>query len=143
MCHDKIPEKNVPPPPLCLHVSISSFLILNLYSPVLKPAVQIGVFLMELLMLIAFGCYGYSIPAGMPLRISLAGGFVILAVILWAVFAAPNSGHRLPLPALAIFRAVMFLVAAFFIYRLGLKSMALIMAVMAVVTQTISCFTEK
>ncbi|HEY4288519.1 MAG TPA: YrdB family protein [Puia sp.] len=133
----------MPPLPLCPTLSISSLLILKVYSPMLKPAVQIVVFLMELLMLIAFGCYGYSIPTDMLLRINLAASFVILAVILWALFAAPNSGRRLPLPALAIFRAGMFLVAAFFIYRLAYKSMALIMGGLAVITQTISCFTEK
>ena len=124
-------------------LSISSLPILNQYYLVVKPAVQIVVFLLELLMLVAFGCYGYRIPAEMPIRISLAAGFVITAVILWAVFAAPNSRHRLPLPALAVFRAAMFLLAAFFFYRLGLESIALIMAAIAVTTQILCCFTEK
>ena len=124
-------------------LSISSLPNLNLYYFVLKPVVQFVVFLLELLMLVAFGCYGYRIPADMPIRIGLAAGSVITAGILWAVFAAPNSRHRLPLPALAVFRAAMFLMAAFFFYRLGLEIMALIMAAIAVTTQILSCFTEK
>jgi len=109
----------------------------------LKPAVQIVIFFLELLMLVAFGWYGYSRATDMLLRIGLAAGFLTTAIILWAVFAAPKSRHRLPLPALAVFRAAMFLVASFFFYRLGLESMALIMAALAVITQILSCFTEK
>jgi hypothetical protein len=109
----------------------------------LKPAVQIVVFLMELLMPIAFACYGYNKPIDGPLRIALAAGLVLAAIILWAVLAAPNSRHRLPLPALAIFRASMFLVAAFFFYQLGFQNLALMMAALAVTTQILSCFTEK
>ena len=109
----------------------------------LKSVVQIVVFLLELLMLVAFGCYGYSKPADMSLRIGLAAGLVIVAIILWAVLAAPNSRYRLLLPALAVFRAAMFLVAAFFFYHLGFENMALIMASIAVTTQIVSCFTEK
>jgi hypothetical protein len=37
----------------------------------LKPIVQIVVFLLELIMLVAFGCYGYSKSADMPLRIAV------------------------------------------------------------------------
>jgi hypothetical protein len=110
---------------------------------VLKSAVQIVVFLLEILMLVSFGCYGYSIPAALLLRVSLGAGLVITAITLWAVFAAPNSRHRLPLPALAVFRAAMFLAAAFCIYRLGYMNTALIMALLAVATQILSCFTEK
>lgn len=109
----------------------------------LKSAIQIVVFLLELCMLAAFGCYGYSRPADMLLRVGLAAGLVIAAIILWAVLAAPNSRYRLPLPALAIFRATMFLVAAFFVYCLGYRNMAFIMAAIAVTTQILSCFTEK
>ena len=109
----------------------------------LKPAVQIVVFLLEILMLVAFGCYGYSSPVSMLLRVGLGIALVIAAIILWAVLAAPNSRHRLPLPALAVFRAAMFLLAAFFLYRLGYRNIALITAALAVATQIISCFTEK
>ena len=79
----------------------------------------------------------------MPLRLGLAVGLVTAAIILWAVFAAPNSRRRLRLPALAVFRAAMFLVAAFFYYRLGLEVIALVMAALAVTTQILSYFTEK
>lgn len=94
-------------------------------------------------MLVAFGCYGYSKPADMLQRIGFAAGLVAAAIVLWAIYAAPNSRRRLRLPALAIFRATMFLVAAFFFYRLGLGNVALIIAVTAVITQILSCFTEK
>ena len=94
-------------------------------------------------MLVAFGWYGYSRATDMLLRIGLAAGFLTTAVILWAVFAAPNSRRRLRLPALAVFRAAMFLVAAFFYYRLGLEVIALVMAALAVTTQILSYFTEK
>jgi ABC-type Co2+ transport system permease subunit len=109
----------------------------------LKSVIGIVVFMLELLMLVAFGWYGYNEPTNVWLRIGLAAGLVIAAIILWAVFGSPKSTKRLRLPALAVFRAAMFLVAAFFVYRLGHPTWALVIAVTAVTTQVVSCFTEQ
>lgn len=109
----------------------------------LKPVVQVVVFFLELLMLFAFGWYGYNLAAGAFLRVLAAAGLVTAAIVAWAIFAAPNSKYRLSLPALALFRAAMFLTAAFFIYRLGFEVWALIVAVIAIVTQILSRFTER
>ena len=110
---------------------------------VLKSANGIVVFLLELLMLVAFGCYGYNQLTSIGLRIGLAAGLVIAAIILWAAFAAPKSKERLRLPALALFRAAMFLTAAFFVYHLGHRNWAFGIAVAAITTQVISWFTEQ
>jgi hypothetical protein len=113
------------------------------YKGKLSSANGAVVFLLELLMLVAFGCYGYNEPTSEGLRIGLAAGLVIAAVILWAAFAAPNSKKRLRLPALALFRAAMFLTTAFFVYRLGHRNWAFGIAFAAITTQVISCFTEQ
>ena len=97
----------------------------------IKPVVQLVVFLLELFMLVAFGWYGYSQPAGMLLRVGLGAGLVITAIVVWSVWAAPKSSRRLPLPALVLFRAAMFLLSAFFVYRLGHEKLALIVASLA------------
>jgi hypothetical protein len=110
---------------------------------VLKLTVQTVVFFLELLMLMAFGWYGYHASANALLGVVAAAGMITAAIILWAIFAAPRSKYRLKLPALAFFRAAMFLMAAFFIYRLGFEIIALIMAVLAIATQVLSRFTEK
>jgi Protein of unknown function (DUF2568) len=110
----------------------------NKYNGILQSANDIVTFLLELLMFVAFGCFGYNVPASIGLRIGLAAGLVTVAVILWAVFAAPKSTKRLRMPALAVFRAAMFLTAAFFVYSLGHQNAALVIAAAAVATQVIS-----
>jgi Protein of unknown function (DUF2568) len=70
----------------------------NKYNGILQSANDIVTFLLELLMFVAFGCFGYNVPASIGLRIGLAAGLVTVAVILWAFFriliGTPNWGAR-------------------------------------------------
>jgi hypothetical protein len=118
-------------------------LVANNYNGALKATNELVVFMLELLMLVVYGWYGYMAPANIGLRIGLAAALATAAVILWAVLAAPKSTRRLRLPALQVFRAAMFLLSAFFVYRLGYRNWALVIAMTAIITQIISCFTER
>ena len=109
----------------------------------LKATVQTTGFLLELIMLVAFGWYGYRQPTAMPLKIGLAVALVAAAITIWAIWGAPKSNRRLKQPALAFFRGAMMLLAAYFIYALGYQIIALVLATIAVITQIVSCFTEK
>ena len=65
-------------------------LVANNDNGVLKATNELMVFMLELLMLVVFGWYGYMAPADIGLRIGLAAALATAGVILWAVLAAPN-----------------------------------------------------
>ncbi len=104
---------------------------------------QVVVFCLELVMLIAYGRYGMAQPWGLVPRLLFTALIVSAAVVLWSLLAAPRSAHRLEAPFLMIFRALMFMLAALVLFRSGYKQMAVVSALLAVVTQTVSYFTEK
>jgi hypothetical protein len=69
-------------------------------------------FLLELAMLAAFCFAGWSATQVTWLRIVLAIGLPALAIVLWAVWAAPRAGkRRLKMPALLVFKAAIFVAA--------------------------------
>jgi hypothetical protein len=69
-------------------------------------------FLIEIAMLVAFCLAGWSATRVMWLRLGLAVGLPAVAIVLWAMFAAPRAGkRRLKMPALLIFKAAIFVFA--------------------------------
>jgi hypothetical protein len=108
----------------------------------LKPITQTTVFLLEIAMLISFGCYGYSLSTSTPVKICLGAGLVIATIIVWALWAAPTSKHRLPLAALVFFRGTLFLLAACFLFYLGYEIVSIIVAALAIGTQVICYYTK-
>jgi len=108
-----------------------------------KSVNQVLVFILEIIMFIAFGYFGFARQWNLIPKLLLTIFIITTAVALWAVFAAPKSGHRLEMPYLAIFRATMFLLAAFLLFRLDYRNLAIALAALAIVTQIISFFTEK
>jgi hypothetical protein len=108
----------------------------------LKVLNYVIVFLLEVVMAYSFAVFGYSRGTDSFSRYAWAAAFAIGCIVLWAILAAPKSGYRLPIPYLFIFRGVMFLFTAFFLYVLQLRGIAVTIAVLAVVTQVVSFFTE-
>lgn len=108
-----------------------------------KIALQSLAFILEVIMLGVFGYYGYQNPFW-HLPATLSSVILIgLGIILWGILAAPKSKNRLKMPYLALFRGVMFLLAAFFLFQSGFKNYAVIMAFLAISTQIVSYFTES
>lgn len=69
-------------------------------------------FVLELAMLAAFSVAGYAATDVTWLRFTLAIGLPALAILLWAVWAAPKAGkRRLKMPGLLIFKIAIFGVA--------------------------------
>lgn len=99
-------------------------------------------FFIEIAMLVAIGFYGMSRAWGLFPRLLLAISMVGIAIYLWWLFAAPKSEKRLRMPYLVFFRASMFLLGAVLLFLSGQKNYAIILAVLAIVTQTIAYFTE-
>lgn len=108
----------------------------------LKTINQVIVFLLEMAMLVTYGYYGMTRPWNLALKLLFTFLILAAAIGLWSVFAAPKSGQRLEMPYLALFRAGMFLTAAFLLFQCGHRNTALIFAVIILITQAVSWFTE-
>jgi Protein of unknown function (DUF2568) len=65
-------------------------------------------FALEVALLVALALFGWRIGEAIWIDIATAVGLLAVAIGLWAYFAAPTSRHRLGMPWLAIFKAVMF-----------------------------------
>lgn len=52
--------------------------------------------------------------------------FLAISTILWGIYAAPNSGTRLTIPARLIFKTILFATGAFSLYKLGKSAWAMI-----------------
>jgi hypothetical protein len=67
---------------------------------------------LEIAMLAAFAVAGWAATPILWLRVVLAIGLPALAIVLWAVWAAPKAGkRRLKMPGLAVFKILIFAVA--------------------------------
>jgi len=86
-------------------------------------------FLLELGMLAAFVVVGWSLGTTTPIKAGLAVGLPGVAIVLWAMYAAPRAGkRRLKMPALMIFKAVMMGLA---VIAWGLAGMPLVSSIFA------------
>lgn len=91
-------------------------------------------FLLELAMLAAFCVAGYASTNIVWLRLMLAIGLPALAILLWAVWAAPRAGkRRLKMPALLIFKMVIFAFATAAWWAAGQGFIAAIFAVLVAI----------
>jgi hypothetical protein len=69
-------------------------------------------FILELGMLAAFCFAGWNLGTVLWLKLALAVGLPVIAIVLWAVWAAPRAGkRRLKMPALMVFKIAMLLAA--------------------------------
>ncbi len=103
---------------------------------------QVIVLLLEIIMFITFTYFGLTRQLNFVPKILLTLIIISTSIALWAIFAAPKSGHRLEMPYLALFRAAMFFLAALLLFQLENRRLAIALATMAIVTQIISYFKE-
>src|SRR6185503_19356403 len=86
-------------------------------------------FLLELGMLAAFVVVGWALGGSTPIKAGLAVALPVVAIVLWAIYAAPRAGkRRLKMPALMIFKAVMMGLA---VIAWGLAGMPLVSSIFA------------
>lgn len=100
-------------------------------------------FLLELGMLAGFCAYGLARGKPDSARWVLALGLPLVAVALWAYFAAPRSVHRLaPLP-LVTFRLALFELAALAVERTVSAKLGVGFAVAAFLNQALALFWKQ
>jgi Protein of unknown function (DUF2568) len=91
-------------------------------------------FLLEVGMLAAFCFAGWVSTGVVWLRIILAIGLPGLAILLWAVWAAPKAGkRRLKMPALLVFKIIMFAAATAAWWAAGQAFIAAIFGALVVI----------
>jgi hypothetical protein len=83
-------------------------------------------FAIELAMLAAYADWGWRLAASTWLRWSAALGAPALAIVLWALWAAPKSNTRLRTPGLYLFEWSMFACAAAALYAAGRTQLTLV-----------------
>jgi hypothetical protein len=109
---------------------------------IIKHINLLFVFLVELGMLVSFGYAGFQSGKNVVIKYLLAIVLPLIAAIIWAIFEAPRSQHRLQQPYRTILALLLFLSAAFFLYRTGKTEMAILFAIAAVVTQSLALVLE-
>jgi Protein of unknown function (DUF2568) len=92
----------------------------------IKPANLALKFLLELAAFAAFAVWGAHVGSGV-FAVVLAVVAPLVAVLLWARFAAPRSAHRLPLPSRIPFELGVFLLAALALLGAGHGAVAAVL----------------
>lgn len=100
------------------------------------------VFLLEIIMLISIVDFGMSRQWNLSPRLLFTLLVLLIAILLWSVFAAPKSAYRLKMPYLFGFRLFMFSLAAFLLFQAGHSTPSIIVMILALLTQAISYFSE-
>jgi hypothetical protein len=107
-------------------------------------AINLGLsFFLELAMLAAFAYWGFQSEANVWLRWGLAISLTLALAILWGFFFAPNARHRLTIVPGAVLSLGLFCLAAFALYQSHQPSLALVLAIIAVVNRMLVLFWKQ
>ncbi|MBI1281965.1 MAG: DUF2568 domain-containing protein [Anaerolineaceae bacterium] len=99
-------------------------------------ALNLGLaFLLELLMLVAFGYWGFNTGDSALVHWLLGLGVPLVAIVIWGIFNAPNSARRLPRLPRTILELAMFGLAALALVIAGQPTWAVIFIVLVIVNQ--------
>lgn len=95
-------------------------------------------FLLEILLLIIAGYWGFHQGESVLMKYILALVLPVVIATLWGLFAAPKSKKRLKNPLRTIFKLVLFFLAVFFSYQSGHLALAVIFAVITILNVSMS-----
>ena len=104
---------------------------------------QLVAFLLELVMLAIFGYWGFKSDHTQALKWIAGFGLPLIAIVLWGIFAAPRSAHRLPFPYQILFGWALFGLAGYMLYQTGHKTMAALFLSIAFLSGVVAYFTER
>lgn len=100
-------------------------------------------FTLELILFYSAGSYGFSIGKTLTNKWFFAIGFALIAIALWAIWAAPKYEHRLSSPARYIFEWLMFMGGSFFLFKLNHINWAVGTAILATISVVIAYSSER
>ena len=100
-------------------------------------------FLLELLMVAGLAWWGSQAVSGLAGRIALAVVTPALAIVVWALFAAPRARIRLPVAGVLAVKAVVFAGGTAAVYSMGWHAAAIAFAIVAAVNTTIAALDRE
>jgi hypothetical protein len=74
----------------------------------LKSANDILAFLLELAALAALAVWGFTVGVNLSARLALGCGAPTTMIVVWGIWLAPTSDHRLVMPWLLVVKLVVF-----------------------------------
>lgn len=99
----------------------------------LKMFHMVLAFALELALLAAFGYWGFH-DKKTPEKYLFGLGAPVLVIIIWGIWAAPKSEHRLQQPFMMVLKLALFGTAAVGLHRAGQSGPAILLAVLAAIT---------
>ncbi len=94
-------------------------------------------FLLELCVLVALGYWGFHSGDGMIVKIGLAIGAPVIAILFWALFGAPKATWALPGNWHLIVAAIFFGAAVVALFSAGLRQWAIAFALLVVLNHVL------
>jgi hypothetical protein len=92
-------------------------------------------FLLELVMLFAFGYWGFQTGDSTIIHVIFGLGLPVIAIIIWSIYNAPQSKRRLPRTPRTILEVVMFGLGALALAAAGQIIFAVIFIVVVLINQ--------
>jgi hypothetical protein len=99
---------------------------------------QITAFLLEIAMYVSLGYFGFRTGKNTLEKYGFALVLPSVAMTLWGLFAAPLSAYRLDLPFRILFELVLLLTAAYALSRAGKRTLAIIFAGIAILSEVLA-----
>jgi hypothetical protein len=98
----------------------------------LHHANELLAFVLELVALGGLAWWGFHTGHNTAIHLLLGIGAPVVMAVAWGMFAAPRARHPLPVPALLVFKLVVFGLAAAAVYATGAHTFGVVFAVVAV-----------
>ncbi|RAG82600.1 hypothetical protein DN069_26935 [Streptacidiphilus pinicola] len=101
-----------------------------------KPLHHANELLAFVLELVALGClawWGFHVGHSTAVHVLLGVGAPVLMAVAWGMFAAPRARHPLPIPALIVFKLVVFGLAGAAVYATGAHTFGIVFWAVALV----------
>ena len=92
-------------------------------------------FLLEIVMLVGFGYWGFHTDTSSTVQWILGVGVPVIAIVIWSIFNAPLSKRRLSRTPRTILEVVMFGLGALAFFVSGQTRLAAIFVVLIVINQ--------
>ncbi|MEP6988729.1 MAG: YrdB family protein [Chloroflexota bacterium] len=92
-------------------------------------------FLLELIMLFAYGYWGFTAGSSNLVHWVLGVGVPLVAIVIWSIYNAPMSKRRLPRTPRTILEVLMFSLGALMLALAGQTQWAIVFVVLIVINQ--------
>jgi hypothetical protein len=103
-----------------------------------KITFQLFAFLMEIAMLVAIGYWSFQQGKTSFEKYALAGLLLLITIVIWGTWMAPNSKHRLEMHSRIIAETLLFLIAALMVYKTGHVSLAVVFVILIFLREIIA-----